>query len=69
MVRRSAAENLGFQDLILGKFLEVASQNCEEVLVQIWSEFLKDSFDSVKVKAIETGAQIIDKINQNIGQD
>jgi len=53
--------------LFLGKFLEVANKNSEEILISNWSEFLKDSFDSVKVKAIETGAYIIDKINQNIG--
>jgi len=49
--------------LFLGKFLEVANKNSEEILISNWSEFLKDSFDSVKVKAIETGAYIIDKIN------
>jgi hypothetical protein len=33
MVRRSAAENLGYFFLILGKFLEVANKNSEEILV------------------------------------
>lgn len=46
-----------------GKLVNCVGKVSEALLVQNWTDLLKDNFDSVKVKAIESGALIIDKIN------
>ncbi|EAR87276.1 serine/threonine-protein phosphatase 2A 65 kDa regulatory subunit A beta (macronuclear) [Tetrahymena thermophila SB210] len=58
MVRRTAAENLGYiADCQKGDFIY-------SVLVPLWQDLVQDQTDSVKVKAIEVSIKLMDKLNK-----